>query len=238
MATLAVLWAGGFIGGIASGAAGFAFGVAASAIWLHAIAPIHVAVLVVGGGLAMQSDHDLDAAPFARCAASRAVPGGGARWRSSRRLAPGAHRHRLAQSRARRVPLRLWRLCAGRAAAALCSAEPPAPKWRSDLFRASWAASAAIPACCRRSGPSFAAGRSTRRAPSISRSSSPFTSRPSPRSAPWRSTARGLCCWCWRCRRWRSALGLAGNSTAGSTRSASARRWRSCCWLSGAILVF
>ncbi len=66
-ATLTVLWAGGFIGGIASGAAGFAFGVAASAIWLHAIAPIHVAVLVVGGGLAMQSTtiwtlrHSLDA---------------------------------------------------------------------------------------------------------------------------------------------------------------------------------
>lgn len=66
-ATLAVLWVGGFIGGIASGAAGFAFGVAASAIWLHAIAPIHVAVLVVGGGLAMQSTtiwtlrHSLDA---------------------------------------------------------------------------------------------------------------------------------------------------------------------------------
>jgi hypothetical protein len=64
--TLAVLWAGGFIGGVASGAAGFAFGVVASAIWLHAIAPIHVAVLVVGGGLAMQSStvwtlrHSLD----------------------------------------------------------------------------------------------------------------------------------------------------------------------------------
>jgi len=65
--TLVVLWVGGFVGGIASGAAGFAFGLAASAIWLHAIAPIHVAVLVVGGGLAMQSTtiwtlrHSLDA---------------------------------------------------------------------------------------------------------------------------------------------------------------------------------
>jgi uncharacterized protein len=54
-ATLASLWIGGFVGGIASGAAGFAFGMAATAIWLHAIAPIHVAFLVVGGGLAMQS---------------------------------------------------------------------------------------------------------------------------------------------------------------------------------------
>ena len=53
--TLTALWIGGFVGGIASGAAGFAFGMAATAIWLHAIAPIHVAFLVVGGGLAMQS---------------------------------------------------------------------------------------------------------------------------------------------------------------------------------------
>lgn len=52
--TLAVLWVGGFLGGIASGAAGFAFGIAASAIWLHAIAPIHTAFLVVAGGLTIQ----------------------------------------------------------------------------------------------------------------------------------------------------------------------------------------
>ena len=55
-ATLAVLWAGAFLGGIASGAAGFAFGIAASAIWLHAIAPIHTAFLVVAGGLTIQSE--------------------------------------------------------------------------------------------------------------------------------------------------------------------------------------
>jgi uncharacterized membrane protein YfcA len=53
--TLAVLWAGAFVGGIASGAAGFAFGIAASSIWLHALAPIHTAFLVVAGGLAVQS---------------------------------------------------------------------------------------------------------------------------------------------------------------------------------------
>jgi len=53
-ATLVALWSGAVAGGIASGAAGFAAGVVASAVWLHAIAPIHVAVLVVVGGLAMQ----------------------------------------------------------------------------------------------------------------------------------------------------------------------------------------
>jgi hypothetical protein len=51
---LIVLWSGALIGGVASGAAGFAAGVVASAVWLHAIAPIHVAVLVVAGGLVMQ----------------------------------------------------------------------------------------------------------------------------------------------------------------------------------------
>ena len=35
--TLAVLWLGAFAGGFASGAAGFAFGIVGSAIWLHAL---------------------------------------------------------------------------------------------------------------------------------------------------------------------------------------------------------
>jgi uncharacterized membrane protein YfcA len=51
---LIVLWSGGFIGGVASGGAGFAAGVVGSAVWLHAIAPVHVAVLVVAGGIVMQ----------------------------------------------------------------------------------------------------------------------------------------------------------------------------------------
>jgi uncharacterized membrane protein YfcA len=51
---LGVLWSGGLLGRVASGAAGFAAGVVASAVWLHAIAPVHVAVLVVAGGLVMQ----------------------------------------------------------------------------------------------------------------------------------------------------------------------------------------
>lgn len=55
MTTLAVLWGGAFVGGIASGAAGFAFGIAASAVWLHALRPVHVAFLVVAGGLIVQS---------------------------------------------------------------------------------------------------------------------------------------------------------------------------------------
>jgi uncharacterized protein len=52
--TLAALWLGAFMGGFASGAAGFAFGIVASAIWLHAFAPLHVTILIVSGGLTVQ----------------------------------------------------------------------------------------------------------------------------------------------------------------------------------------
>jgi hypothetical protein len=53
--TLAALWGGALLGGIASGAAGFAFGIASSAVWLHALTPVHTAFLVVAGGLAIQA---------------------------------------------------------------------------------------------------------------------------------------------------------------------------------------
>ena len=53
--TLAIVWLGGFLGGMASGAAGFAYGVVATAIWLHAISPLHAAMLVVAGGTIIQS---------------------------------------------------------------------------------------------------------------------------------------------------------------------------------------
>ena len=38
-----------------TGAAGFAYGVVASSIWLHVISPVHVALLVVAGGLVNQA---------------------------------------------------------------------------------------------------------------------------------------------------------------------------------------
>lgn len=53
-AMLASLWAGALLGGFATGAAGFAYGVVASAIWLHALAPLHVTFLIVAGGLTLQ----------------------------------------------------------------------------------------------------------------------------------------------------------------------------------------
>jgi len=54
-ATLAVLWGGALLGGIAAGASGFAFGIAASAIWLHALSPLHATFLIVTGGLSIQA---------------------------------------------------------------------------------------------------------------------------------------------------------------------------------------
>jgi uncharacterized membrane protein YfcA len=53
--TLAVLWLGAILGGIASGAAGFAFGIVGSSIWLHAIEPVQTTFLVAAGGLAIQT---------------------------------------------------------------------------------------------------------------------------------------------------------------------------------------
>src|SRR6266702_7527166 len=52
--TIGLVVLGGFLGGIASGAAGFAYGVVATSIWLHAISPIHAALLVVVGGMINQ----------------------------------------------------------------------------------------------------------------------------------------------------------------------------------------
>jgi uncharacterized membrane protein YfcA len=52
---LAMVLLGGFLGGMASGAAGFAYGVVATSIWLHVISPVHAAFLVVSAGLINQA---------------------------------------------------------------------------------------------------------------------------------------------------------------------------------------
>ena len=51
---LAALWLGAFLGGLAAGAAGFAFGIVASSIWLHQLAPVHSTFLIVCCGLLLQ----------------------------------------------------------------------------------------------------------------------------------------------------------------------------------------
>jgi uncharacterized membrane protein YfcA len=53
--TLAALWLGALFGGVAAGASGFAFGIAASAIWLHRIDPVHCALMVTGCGVLLHS---------------------------------------------------------------------------------------------------------------------------------------------------------------------------------------
>jgi uncharacterized membrane protein YfcA len=49
--TLAILWLGALLGGIAAGGSGFAFALAASSIWLHRIDPVHSAILGTGCGV-------------------------------------------------------------------------------------------------------------------------------------------------------------------------------------------
>ena len=53
--TIAILWIGALFGGVAAGGSGFAFGVAASAIWLHRIDPVHCALMVTGCGVLLHS---------------------------------------------------------------------------------------------------------------------------------------------------------------------------------------
>jgi len=47
LASLAVVWLGGFLGALAAGGSGFAFALVASAIWLHAFDPPHMTGLIV-----------------------------------------------------------------------------------------------------------------------------------------------------------------------------------------------
>jgi len=53
--TVTLVSLGALMGGVAAGAAGFAFGMVATGIWLHAIDPVHSAILVVSGGAIIQA---------------------------------------------------------------------------------------------------------------------------------------------------------------------------------------
>jgi uncharacterized membrane protein YfcA len=50
LATLLVVWLGAFLGAFAAGGAGFAFALAASAVWLHVLDPLHTTAMVVASG--------------------------------------------------------------------------------------------------------------------------------------------------------------------------------------------
>ena len=49
--TIAILWLGALVGGIAAGGSGFAFALAASSIWLHRIDPLQSAIMCTGCGV-------------------------------------------------------------------------------------------------------------------------------------------------------------------------------------------
>ena len=51
---LAVFLAGAFVAAYVTGVAGFAFGIVAAAIWLHALPPVQVTALIVGYALIVQ----------------------------------------------------------------------------------------------------------------------------------------------------------------------------------------
>lgn len=53
--TIAVLWLGALLGGIAAGGSGFAFALAASSIWLHRIDPLHSTIMVTGAGVLLHT---------------------------------------------------------------------------------------------------------------------------------------------------------------------------------------
>jgi uncharacterized membrane protein YfcA len=49
--TIAILWLGALISGVAAGGSGFAFALAASSIWLHRIDPLHSVIMCTGCGV-------------------------------------------------------------------------------------------------------------------------------------------------------------------------------------------
>jgi uncharacterized membrane protein YfcA len=53
--SLAVLWLGAFVGALAAGGAGFAFGIVAAAVWLHRLDPVYTTFLVVSCGTILHS---------------------------------------------------------------------------------------------------------------------------------------------------------------------------------------
>jgi len=53
--SLAIFLAATFVGGVATGLAGFAFGLVVSGVWLHIITPVQTASLIIGYGVFVQS---------------------------------------------------------------------------------------------------------------------------------------------------------------------------------------
>ena len=164
--TLAFLWLGALLGGIAAGGAGFAFGLAASSIWLHRIDPLHSTICSSGCGVLLHLTDHLAATP-ARGASRGCGRSWSAAWsafRSASMLLAYTDAGIL-KIGARRLPARLRRLRAARRRACTRSRPAAAAPTRASASSAAFSAAlAAIPAFCRRSGRNCAAGRRRRRA--------------------------------------------------------------------------
>jgi hypothetical protein len=98
MQTLGVLWIGAFVGGFAAGAAGFTFGIVASAVWLHALDRCTPRACGVRRHRHSSWNHLADA-PRNQHPPSRAVCAA-AWWNPHRRVVARAHRRPGAEIRA------------------------------------------------------------------------------------------------------------------------------------------
>jgi uncharacterized membrane protein YfcA len=166
--TLAFLWVGAFVGGIAAGGSGFAFGLAASSIWLHRVDPLHSAILITGCGTLLhlttiwQQRRHLEVPrlwPF--------IAGG------VLGIPIGVHLLVYTDGAIMKIcsasscwSLELTRCCRRDCIRSRPGAVPP--MLSSALSAAFLAALAAIPASCPPSGRNYAAGRRRRPAPSTS----------------------------------------------------------------------
>jgi uncharacterized membrane protein YfcA len=79
-AAVAIVSLGAFVGALPAGAAGFAFAMAAAAIWLHAIDPVRSALpaLALGGWLGWRLYGKLEDAQFRRLLAALIAASGAA----------------------------------------------------------------------------------------------------------------------------------------------------------------
>jgi len=134
--TLGFLWLGALLGGIAVGGSGFAFGLAASSIWLHRIDPLHSAILITGCGVLLDvnnifvsaTNHGFDAHRYLQAIPVRAVREMHLAGFTRKTFEGGEI---LIDTHNRRVVPEVWRLY--EAAVARFGAVPTLIEWDSDL---------------------------------------------------------------------------------------------------------
>jgi uncharacterized membrane protein YfcA len=162
--TVAFLWAGALVGGIAAGGSGFAFGLAASSIWLHRIDPLHSTILITGCGVLLHMTTIWPQRRNIQIGKLWPVVAGGLPG-----IPIGVYLLTYTDGGLLKIALGIFLVVFGTYALLAPTSPvgvPPTPPSASSAGFS--AALAAIPACCRRSGRSCAAGRRKSRAASTS----------------------------------------------------------------------